>query len=147
MFSDKYRNYNYDYLFDKRFWIFIGVILFFILFIQVRKSTFICNTQKCEVKNYNTVGRVISKKKVKIENIKSFKVHRYYNIMEGSGGKRQRDTHYRQTVYAIPKYGTPYRFMGASDADLYHGAEHVVEELNKIVPTTQAEVNINITLD
>lgn len=127
---------------SKNFWIsvllFLGVCIYSYKF-DIHSSEFICNPTQCEVIDKNVRGKIINKKPVKIDQIQSFEIYRYYNSFEG--GRRK---HYRETVYAIPKYGKPYRFMKASSQEKSNHAENVVTELNRILPTTQDKIDVYI---
>ena len=133
------------YLFDddqvKKIGWTIAIVLI-ILALQVRHSTFTCNPNVCEVKNQNTFGFTLYTKKVNIEQIQRFETREYYSFLEG--GKHSTGSHYRETIYAIPKYGQPYRFMGASHKSRYSYAEDIVNKLNKLLPTTQDKMNVKI---
>ncbi len=132
------------YFFDddqiKRFWCVVGIFIT-VLFVQTNESTFTCNPQICEVSNKNMFDVPIYKKKVKINQIERFETREYYSRFEG--GKLNRK---RETVYAIPKYGKPYRFMGASSSDSSGRATQVSEKLNQLLPTTQDKIDVKIRL-
>lgn len=118
---------------------FFIIAIFVILFVQISESTFTCNPQVCEVVNKNIFGLTIEKKKIKIDRIEKFEIREYYSYLEGSKYNR-----YRETIYAVPKYGQSYRFMGASKSSRYNSVQETVDKLNNLLPTTQDKIDVKI---
>ena len=130
------------YFFDddqiKRFWCVVGIFIT-VLFVQTSESTFTCNPQICEVSNKNMFDVPIYKKKVKINQIERFETHEYYSRFEGGKSNRR-----RKTIYAVPKYGKPYRFMGSSTVAEDNEIKHTLKKLNDLIPTTQDKIDVEI---